>query len=149
MAGNRFSCETMQLHFGLSEAERTAYDVCAWVKGNRDSYKRMLRLFHEQVDSGNPRTRRDDVVSFARDMGLPVSVVDDLKHDHNLFAGLSRYAVMLRPRLARTLHFRKSKLDDIDLIPIWHEVVDPRTTFLAKNRREAEHLVEIGDASAA
>ena len=136
----------MEFHFGLSPAERQAYDVCYWIKENRETFRKLMHLMHRRVDEGCPRTRRDDVVSYATEMGLPITVIDGLRHDHNLFAGLSRYAVMLRPRLARTLHFRKSALDDIDLVSIWHEVVDPRTTFIAKNRREAEHMVELKDA---
>lgn len=130
-------------------AINTAKDVCYWVKAHPQEFKRILAVLHEQVDGGNPRTRRDDIVSYARDMGMSVSVIDELRHDHNLFAGLSRYAVMLRPRLARTLHFRKSKLDQVDLVAVWHEIVDGSTTFLASNRMEAERMVQTDDAAAA
>ena len=133
----------------MSSAESMAFDVCSWIERHPDDYKRLLKVLHRQVDSGNPRTRRDDVISFARDMGMEVSVVDDLRHDHNLFAGLSRYAVMLRPRLARTLHFRKSKLDEIDLAAVWHECINPNTVFLAGSWMEAKRMVETDDAAAA
>ena len=129
--------------------ENMARDACRWIGEHPDAFKRILRMLHTQVDRGNPRTRRDDIVSFARDMGFDVSVVDELRHDHNLFAGISRYAVMLRPRLARTLHFRRSKLDDVDLVSIWHETVDGKTTFLASSWKEAERMVELDDAAAA
>ena len=130
-------------------AENMARDVCSWVKKHPSDFKALMRTVHHQVDIGNPRTRRDDIVSFARDMGMEVSVVDDLRHDHNLFAGLSRYMVMLRPRLARTLHFRPSKLDGIDLAAIWHEVVDPSTCFLAESWKQAAMMAETNDAAAA
>lgn len=138
----------LSMTFGLSDGERAAYDCCTWVKENGDDFKRLMAVMHRQVDKGNPCTRRDDVISFAKEMGMGVSVVDGLRHDHSLFAGLSRLMVMLRPRIARTVHFRKSKLDDVDLAAIWHETVNPNTVFLAKDRFEAERLVAIGDASA-
>lgn len=130
-------------------AENTARDVCYWVKAHPSDFKALMAVMHEQVNQGNPRTRRDDVISYARKMGMSVSVVDELRHDHNLYAGLSRYMVMLRPRIARTVNFRKSKLDGIDLAAVWHEIVNPATVFLAKDRLEAERMVELGDACAA
>lgn len=141
--------DQMQMTFGLSDAERMAHDVCAWVRGHGSDFKALMAVMHEQVDKGNPRTRRDDVISYARQMGMSVSVVDELRHDHTLYAGLTRYMVMLRPRLAKTISFRKSKLDDLDLVAIWHETVNAGTTFLARDRFEAEELVAMGDVSAA
>lgn len=140
--------EQLSIHFGLTPAERAAYDACYWVRDNPRAFRAIMALMHRQVDDGNPRTRRDDVVSYATDMGMAVSVVDELRHDHNLFAALSRLMVMLRPRLARTLHFRKSKLDDVDLAAIWHEVVNGGTVFFAKDRFEAERMVELDDVMA-
>ena len=133
----------------MMSPENLASDVCKWIETHPDAFKRILAMLHRQVDSGNPCTRRDDIISYARDMGMDVSVVDELRHDHSLFAGISRYAVMLRPRLARTLHFRKSKLDGIDLAAVWHERVNPNTVFLAQSRMEAERMVETNDAAAA
>ncbi len=130
------------------DAKNLARDCCAWIRDNPGSFKRIMSVFHEQVDKGNPCTRRDDVINYARDKGFDISVVEELRHDHSLYAGITRYAVMLRPRLARTINFRKSKLDGIDLAEIWHEVVDPDTTFLAKSRKDAEVLVAVDDASA-
>lgn len=126
-----------------------ARDACAWVRRNPSDFKRLMRIFHAQVDRGVPCTRRGDVYKTALDMGMDVSVVEELRHDHNIYAALTRYAVMLRPRIARTVRFRKSKLDAVDLAAIWHEEVDAGTTFLAQSRMEAERLVEMEDVSAA
>jgi len=133
----------------MNDAVNTAKDVCYWVKEHQQDFKRIMSVLHKQVDLGNPRTRRDDVLSYARDMGIEISLVDQLRHDHNLYAGITRYAVMLRPRLARTVNFRKSKLDGVDLVAVWHEVVNPETVFLASSRMEAERMVKSGDAAAA
>lgn len=131
------------------DARNMAKDACYWIRDNPDSFKRIMAVFHDQVDKGNSCTRRDDVINYARDKGFDVSVIEELRHDHNLYAGITRYAVMLRPRIARTVNFRKSKLDDIDLVEVWHEVVNPNTVFLAESRREAERMVEANDAAAA
>ena len=140
--------EQTSFHFGLSPAERAAYDACYWVRGNGDAFKSLMRHLHRQVDSGNPRTTRDDVMAWARENRTTMTVLDDLARDHNLFAALSRYMVMLRPRLARTLRFRKSNLDSVDMAAIWHEVVNAGTTFLANDRFEAELMAETDDAAA-
>jgi len=130
-------------------AENMARDACMWVNAHPSDFKRLMSVFHRQVDAGFPCTRRGDVYKAALDMGMDVSVVDQLRHDHNLYAPLTRYMVMLRPRLARTINFRKSKLDQIDLVSIWHQEVDPSTVFLASSRMEAERMVELNDAAAA
>lgn len=138
----------LSFHFDLTDGERAAYDACYWVRGNGAAFKAMMAYCHRQVDEGNPRTTRDDVMSWARDNRVGMAVLDDLVRDHNLYACVTRYAVMLRPRLAKTLHFRKSKLDQVDLAAIWHEVVNAGTTFLAADRFEAERMAESGDAAA-
>ena len=56
---------------------------------------------------------------------------------------------MLRPKLARCINFRKSDVDDVDLVERWHELVNPQTTFLAESWREAKKAVELEDVSAA
>jgi len=140
--------EQTQIHFDLSPAERVAYDACGWIRDHREAFRKLMAYFHSQVDAGNPRTTRDDAMAWCRENAINMSVLDEIARDHSLYACISRFAVMLRPRLARTIRFRKSQLDDIDLAQAWHETVDSRTTFLAKSRKEAEHLVEIGDVSA-
>lgn len=148
MAGGSDAMQ-MQLHFGLSDAERAAYDAAYWVRDNREAFKALMAVIHRQVDMGNPCVKQGEIESYIRQSGMKLDVLGEFSHNRNLYPGLTRYMVMLRPRLARSIRFRKSKLDGIDLIPIWHEVVDPRTVFLAKDRFEAEHLVETGDAGAA
>lgn len=138
----------MVAHFGLSPAKRDAYDVCYWIKGHREEFKALMALFHEQVDLGNPCVKQGEVEGYIRQSGMRLDVLDTFRHNRNLYPGLTRYMVMLRPRLAKSIRFRRSKLDSIDLAEVWHEVVDPRTSFLACSRMEAEHLVAIGDASA-
>ena len=138
----------MTIHFDLSPAERNAYDVCYWVRDNRDAFKALMAVFHHQVDIGNPCVKQGEIEHYVRESGIKLDVIDQFRHNRNLYPGLTRYMVMLRPRLARSIRFRKSMLDEIDLAPIWREVVDGRTEFLARDRFEAERLVAIGDVSA-
>lgn len=137
------------IHFDLTPGERAAYDACYWVKENREQFVALMAVIHHQVDMGNPCVKQGEIESYVRQSGIKVDVIGEFSHNRNLYPGLTRYMVMLRPRLARSIRFRKSKLDDVDMVSIWHEVVDPRTEFLARDRFEAEHLVAINDASAA
>lgn len=130
-------------------ARNMAYDACVWVRDNRTDFKSIMHVFHEQVDAGNPCVKQGEIEHYAREAGIVLDVAGFFRHNRNLYPALTRYMVMLRPRLARAINFRKSKLDDIDMAEVWHEVVDPNTVFLAKSRTEAEVLVAIDDASAA
>ena len=125
-------------------AENMAKDVCYWVRDHGADFKRIMAVFHGQVDRGNPCTKQGELEFYARQMGMQVDVAGIFRHNRNLYPGICRYAVMLRPRLARTLNFRKSKLDEVDLVSMWHEIVNPNTVFLA----EAERMVACGDSAA-
>ena len=138
----------MQIHWDLTDGERYAYDAAYWVRDNKATFQALMAYMHRQVDAGNPCTTRSDVLSYARESGMEMSVIADVKRDHNLYAGLTRYMVMLRPRLARTIGFRKSKLDPVDMVAVWHEVVNAGTFFLARDRKEAQRMVELNDAAA-
>lgn len=127
------SAGQMQMTFGLPDAERNARDVCRWVRDN----------------GSRSCVKQGEIEAYVRQSGIALDVVGEFRHNRNLYPGLTRYMVMLRPRLARSIRFRRSKLDELDLAAIWHEVVDPNTVFLASSRMEAEHLVAIGDVSAA
>jgi hypothetical protein len=131
----------------LRPEDRVA-DACLWVRDNGTTFKRLMRIAHEQVDSGNPCLRRGDVARIATEMGFSVSNVDELRFDNNLWAVLTRLMVMLRPRLARCLHFRKADVDMVDIQAEWRRTVNANTTFLASSWQDAKRLCELGDASA-
>lgn len=132
----------LRIHWDLSDGERYAYDAAYWVRDHAAAFKALMAFMHRQVDAGNPCTTRSDVLAYARESGIEMSAVADVKRDHNLYAGLTRYMVMLRPRLARTIRFRESKLDPVDMRAVWHEVVKSDTIFLARDRREAQRKVD-------
>ena len=123
-------------------------DACYWVKHNPDKFKRLMHLCHREVDAGNPRVGRGDIFKLSCDAGFTITESMELKRNNNLWPTLARFMVMLRPRLAKCLHFRKAGCDDLDMIAEWHSIVNSRTEFLAKDWKEAKHLCEIGDVSA-
>lgn len=138
----------------VNDAKLQAGRVCLWVKDNPKAFKTFMSIGHSYVDAGKPRLTRSRAYSIAEDMGVRINDDDGdiseagITRNHNFWPCLTRYMVMLRPRLARTLHFRPSKFDDIELSPIWHENVNAGTFFLAKNRKEAQRMVELDDVAA-
>lgn len=132
----------------MKSGKEAAEEVCCWVKQHRGHFRTIMHLIHREVSDGNPCVQRGDIYKLARDAGMSISDAKELKRDHNLWPGISRYMVMLRPRLARSINFRKSKLDKVDLVGIWHDNVDAGTVFFAKDRFEAKRLCDIEDVTA-
>ena len=137
------------------DATDYAARVCDWVKANPKAFKAVMAMAHREVDAGNPRLTRDEAYALLRSMRLKMADGEgspdeiELVRNHNFWACLSRYMVMLRPRIARVLCFRGSMFDRIDLQAVWREHVNAGTTFLASSWQDAKRLVEIGDVSAA
>lgn len=135
----------MGFTFEEDRAEQDAVEVCRWIRDNMGDFWKLMAVFKRNVDLGNPCTKQGEIEAYAREAGIHFDNGDMFVHNRNLYPGLCRYAVMLRPRLARTINFRKSRLDDIDLAAIWHEVVDSTTCFMAENRFVAQKLVRDDD----
>ena len=125
-----------------------AENACQWIKANQDDWKALKRLVHMAADTGGP-VQQGDVAIMAREAGIEFSNVPDFKRDRNLWPALARYMVMQSPRLAGSLSFSKSKLDDTDMVSVWRETVSAGTFFAANDRFEAKELFDLGDASAA
>lgn len=123
--------------------------ACRWIKRNPALFKRLMHLVHMEVDRGNPNVQRGHVYRLARDAGFSITECDELKRDHNLWAILARYMVMLRPRLAKSLSFRPAGSDDVDMQSIWREEVNSETVFLADNWKAAKRACKEGCVSAA
>ena len=121
---------------------------CCWISRNYDTFNKIAHLIHIEADNGNPSVQQGDILILAKKRGLDIGEYPGIKRDRNLWPIITRYCVMRRPKLARVLSFRKSKADKVDMVAAWHEYVDANTFFLAKDWKEAQHLVEIGDVSA-
>ena len=120
---------------------------CYWIRENRTNFKRIMLICHREVDKGNPCLQRGHVYKLAQDAGMSVTVAQELKRDHNLWSVITRYMVMLRPRLARSINFRTAPVDTVDFAKEWREIVDPQTEFLARDWREAKRLCEMRDVT--
>ena len=132
----------------IEDAKNLADYGCIWIKGHPSQFKRLMHLVHVELDSGNTCVQRGDIYHLARQRGMRISEIRELRRDNSLWAVLTRYMVMLNPRLARALRFRRSKVDEIDLVERWHEVVGTHPLFRAESWKEAEHMVEIDDICA-
>lgn len=123
--------------------------ACLWIRDNPALFRKIMHLAHIEAERGNTCFQRDNIYDAARRCGFAITDSRELRRDHNLYSVLARYMVMLRPKLARCINFRKSDVDDVDLVERWHELVNPQTTFLAESWREAKKAVELEDVSAA
>lgn len=123
--------------------------ACLWIRDNPALFRKIMHLAHIEAERGNGSFQRDNIYDAARRCGFAITDSRELRRDHNLYSVLARYMVMLRPKLARCINFRKSDVDDVDLVERWHELVNPQTTFLAESWREAKKAVELEDVSAA
>ena len=132
-----------------AQAPRDKVDrACLWIRENPALFRKIMHLAHIEAERGNGSFQRDNIYDAARRRGIPITHSRELRRDHNLYSVLSRYMVMLRPKLARCINFRKSDVDEIDLVERWHEIVNPSTFFLADTWKDAKSAVEAEDASA-
>ena len=95
----------------LTVAERTA----RWIGGNPEAFRAITGYIVSQARMGNPRTTRDQVLQFARNRRIQLGDGEIIARDHNLYAALTRYVALVRPETTATLHFRRSKLDRLDM----------------------------------
>lgn len=129
-------------------AKVMAETACYWIRDHERQFKTLMWLIHEQVDDGSPCVQEGDMAMLARKHGIEWSEIKELKRDHNMWAVLTRYMVMLSPSLAKALHFRRSKVDDIDLQAIWYSIMPKQTFFRVGSWREAKEAVKNHDVSA-
>ena len=122
------------------EGSELAFKTCKWISENREAFDALMFLVREEKRRGNPSVQRGDVWNLAREKGLDVSDIPGLKRDNNLWAGITRYMVMIDPSLCSCLSFRPSKLDVVDLRAMWHDHVDESTVFQANGRAAASAL---------
>lgn len=127
--------------------------ACAWAAkdyGKPSSrWMRLVRLCERKARAGEPCIRRGDLYRMAQEEGLDITICREFRFDNNIWAPLSRYLLMFRPRLAGSIHPKKSEIDDIDLVKVWHDQVNPQTFFFAETWQEAVEAFELMDVSAA
>lgn len=134
------------------DPKKYIYDALTWIaKDYPDRWLRFINLCEDEQAAGNPRIQRDQVYLLARQHGLPITECDEYRNDHNLFAALSRYALMFRPKLAGVLHPKEQPWDNcgINFVEEWKCLVNPFTPFAWEDWREAKEAYRRGDVSVA
>lgn len=129
--------------------------ACAWAAegyGTVNSrWMRLVRLCERAYSNGETCVRRGDLYRIAQEFGLDITVCREFRFDNNLWAPLSRYLLMFRPKLARCIFPKTCDLDraGIDFARVWHERVNSQTFFPAETWQEAVEACKAQDASAA
>lgn len=118
-------------------AENNARDAVRWVSDNPEAWGYLLKTVKWLNDHGRP-VMRDSIYTRAAESGVPITVNDQFMRDHNMWAVLARYMVMLDPSLLRCVRLRKSALDEIDLASIWRERMD--APLAAESVKEASEV---------
>lgn len=120
------------------KSDTYARAACRWVKAHPDRFRRVTQIVRAEADRGAIRVSRGDVYLLAMQQGLPISDCEELKRNNNLWSALTRFMVMLEPRLCQVLKFRPASCDECDLVQIWREEVDADATFKASSWQHAQ-----------
>lgn len=129
--------------------------ACAWAAEGygkvTSKWMHLVRLCERARSRGEICIRRGDLYRMAQEEGLPITVCREFRFDNNLWAGLSRYLLMYRPKLASCIHPKTCDLDraGIDFARVWHDNVNAQTFFPAETWQEAVEAYKAQDASAA
>ena len=127
--------------------------ACAWASQDYGKpncrWMRLVRLCERMSREGAVCIRRGDLYLMALQMGMDITVCREFRFDNNIWSALSRYLLMFRPALARSIHPKRSEVDEVDLAAVWHETVNPQTFFPAATWQEAVLALDLDDASAA
>ncbi|MEG2934850.1 MAG: hypothetical protein RR842_14855, partial [Gordonibacter sp.] len=129
--------------------------ACAWVARDygkvTSRWMRLVRLCERAYGNGEVCIRRGDLYRIAQEVGLDITVSREFRFDNNLWAPLSRYMLMFRPKLARVIFPKTCDLDraGIDFERVWHDTVHAQTFFPASTWQEAVEACKAQDVSAA
>lgn len=106
----------------LHDAKKRVAKACHWIKNNPDKWQALRSFCKELVVTGDP-IQRGSVYEMARSRGMDIRLASLFKRDHNLWSVLSRYLVMERPELMRSLRFRQTPIDKVNLAAYWADIV--------------------------
>ncbi len=95
-------------------------NACRWIRADKDRWWRLVELCEWYAATHpNSRMRRGDVFNSAEQRGMSVTLCRQFRFDNSLWSVLSRYAIMCRPDLARTLRPRRCGIDSVHLRSVW------------------------------
>ena len=121
-------------------AERLVRRACAWVARNPGTWERLRGVCRALMRSGHV-IQRDNVYTLACQAGMDVSEASEFRRDHNLWSVLSRYMVLLEPQMLAAVGFRRTPVDEVNLVAAWEELVRP-AGFAASSLAEAREAYE-------
>lgn len=101
--------------------EENARAAALWAKTHPVEWSRLLGVFSSLPKRGVPFTR-DSVYTELAKLNTEVTEDNEFARDHNMYAVLLRFAIMLWPSVAGKARLRKSAYDDLDLKAIWEGV---------------------------
>lgn len=118
--------------------ESNAMTAALWAKEHPSEWLFLVDVAHGCKLKGRP-LMRDQVYTMAANERLSLSSSEEFKRDHNVWAALVRYLVMLDPSLLSVVNLRRSALDGVDMAKAWDEVFgdDDFVVRSAADAREA------------
>lgn len=119
-----------------------AKDACMWARDNRTSFTRFVNALLE-LSKREPYISRDNAYYIAKHHSIEISLIGELKRDHNLWAALSRYAIMLHPELINHIKPKPANIDTVDLAYVWRSIVDRETVFEVGSWMQAAKWCEV------
>lgn len=117
-------------------------DACIWARDNRTSFTRFVNALLE-LSQSEAYISRDNAYYLAQQHGIEISLIAELRRDHNLWAALSRYAIMLHPELIECVRPKACSIDGWDLAHVWRSVVDRETVFEIGSWQQAAKWCEV------
>lgn len=134
--------DQLTLYDGIKTDPKMLVEMaCAWIK---DGYPRkdghwmkLVNLVERECYEGAPIVRRGDLFRIAQEQGLSITECREFRFDNNIWSTLSRYLILFRPHLSKVIHPRKSDIDTIDLVKMWHDHVCDSTFFVADSWQQA------------
>lgn len=117
----------MDMFSGSTSPVDRVESACRWLR-DFEHHCAFMRLM-DVVDAQPGHVRRGDVWVLAQQAGMSVSDCEMFRFDNNLWSVLSRYMLMMRPRLATKVHPRRCDVDTVDLELVYRRSVSTHTTF--------------------
>ncbi len=144
----------------------------SWIDGSWSSFWKLVELCEKEASDPNRvvckigkdgksvvdhivPVRRGDLYILAQMAGLSVTTCREFRFDNNIWAPLSRYVLMLRPKVSKVIHpiEKRDGIDLVDLCEMWRKHAwshgrRAHVFFACEHWQDASQMVEIGDVSA-
>lgn len=106
--------------------ESNARGAAEWAFDHPTEWSALRSIFAGLPRRGVPFTR-DTVYTELAARRLTVTEGEEFLRDHNMYAALLRYAILLDPELGERARLRRSAYDELDMGSIWEEVAHGRS----------------------